>query len=52
MDNSKYTTIPLTEFLDNIEHDSEANLNPVSFVKTLILEKSHIISNELFFTKS
>lgn len=48
VDNSKYITIPLTEFLDNIEHDNEADLNPVSFVKTLVLENSHIIANELF----
>ncbi len=47
VDNSKYTIIPLTEFLNNTEQDSD--LNPVSFVKTLVLEASNAIVNQFFW---
>lgn len=43
--------IPLTEFLNNIEQKSEAEadyLNPVSFVKTLVLELSDVIANQFW----
>lgn len=51
VDNSKYIMIPLTEFLDNIEHKSEDEadyLNPVSFIKTLVLELSDAIANQFW----
>lgn len=51
VDNSKYIMIPLTEFLNNIEQKSEAEadyLNPVSFVKTLVLELSDVIANQFW----
>ena len=49
VDNSTYIMIPLTEFLNNIEQESEDEadyLNPVSFVKTLVLELSDAIANQ------
>lgn len=49
VDNSKCTIIPLTEFLNHTEQTND--LNPVSFVKTLVLESSNAISNQFFWQK-
>ena len=49
VDNSKYTLMPLTEFLNNTEQTND--LNPVSFVKTLVLQSSNSISNQFFWQK-
>lgn len=49
VDNSKCTIIPLTEFLNHTEQTND--LNPVSFVKTLVLQSSNSISNQFFWQK-
>lgn len=49
VDNSKYIVMPLTEFLNHTEQTND--LNPVSFVKTLVLESSNAISNQFFLAK-
>jgi hypothetical protein len=47
VDNSKCIVMPLTEFLNHTEQTND--LNPVSFVKTLVLESSNAISNQFFW---
>jgi hypothetical protein len=49
VDNSKCVIMPLTEFLNHTEQTND--LNPVSFVKTLVLESSNAISNQFFWQK-
>jgi hypothetical protein len=49
VDNSKCIVMPLTEFLNHTEQTND--LNPVSFVKTLVLESSNAISNQFFWQK-
>ena len=49
VDNSKCIVMLLTEFLNHTEQTND--LNPVSFVKTLVLESSNAISNQFFWQK-
>lgn len=47
VDNSKCVVMPLTEFLNHTEQTND--LNPVAFVKTLVLQSSNAISNQFFW---
>ena len=47
VDNSKCIVMPLTEFLNHTEQTND--LNPVSFVKTLVLQSSNAINNQFFW---
>ena len=49
VDNSRCIIMPLTEFLNHTEQTND--LNPVSFVKTLVLQSSNSISNQFFWQK-